>query len=183
METDEARYARFLQGDNKALEELIGIHKESLTLFLYGFLKNMAEAENMMIDVFAQLVVSRAKFKGDSTFKTYLFAIGRNEACSYLKRNKRHLPLEEIEDNLLTDEAVNEISLLQEERNRELYSAINTLPEGYRQVLFLLYFEEMSYRQAAEVMKKSEKQITNLAYRAKKALKKNLDRKGFVYHG
>ncbi len=183
MDTDEARYARFLQGDHKALEELIGNHKESLTLFLYGFLQDMAEAENMMIDVFAQLVVSRAKFKGEATLKTYLFAIGRNEACRYLKKNKRHLPLSDIVESLYEDEAVNEISLLKEERNRALYNAMSVLPNDYRQILFLLYFEEMSYRQAAEIMKKSEKQITNLAYRAKKALKEKLDEKGFVYNG
>lgn len=183
MGTDEILYARFLQGDNKALEELIGIHKESLTLFLYSFIKNMSEAENMMIDVFAQLVVSGVKFKGNSTFKTYLFSIGRNEACRYLKKNKRYLPLENIENSVLDDKSFSEMNLLKEERNRNLYNAISALSSDYRQVLILLYFEEMSYRGAAEVMKKNEKQITNLAYRAKKALKEKLNSRGFVYNG
>ena len=59
-----------------------------------------------------------------------------------------------------------------------LRTALNGLREDYRTILHLLYFEELSYEQAAKVMKKSRKQIDNLAYRAKLALKVRLEKEG-----
>lgn len=57
---------------------------------------------------------------------------------------------------------------------------IDINPE-YREVLHLLYFEDMSYDEAAAVLKKNNKQIKNLVYRAKKSLKIALEKEGFNY--
>ncbi|MFI3205946.1 MAG: sigma-70 family RNA polymerase sigma factor [Clostridia bacterium] len=122
MYSDKILYDKFLQGDNDALEKLIDIYKQSLTLFLYGFLKDMKDSENMMIDVFAMLVVSGGKFKGQSSLKTYLFAIARNEALKYLKKNKSHIRLDEISENLFCSTDFVEVDLLKKESNRQLYS-------------------------------------------------------------
>ncbi len=183
MDTDKILYDKFLQGDNESLAELISIHKESLTLFLFSYIKDMHEAENMMIDVFAQLVVSGGKFKGNSSLKTYLFTIGRNEALRYIKKNKQHLTLDEIQHQAFSSKDFVELNLLAEERKRHLYMGMEQLQPDYRDVLFLLYFEDMSYKEAGLVMKKNERQITNLTYRAKKALKEILEKEGFVYDG
>ncbi|MFI3207885.1 MAG: sigma-70 family RNA polymerase sigma factor [Eubacteriales bacterium] len=181
MDTDKILYDQFLRGDDNALEKLINTHKESLTLFIYGYLHNMTESENMMIDVFAQLVVSTSKFRGDATLKTYLFTIARNEALRYLKKNKHHLSLDNMDDNLLASADLIELDIFKEERNRMLYLCMKKLAQDYQDVLFLLYFEDMTYKEAAKIMKKSEKQITNLAYRGKKALKEKLEKEGFEY--
>ena len=47
--------------------------------------------------------------------------------------------------------------------------------------MYLVYFEDMSYKEAAQVMGKSEQQMTNLVYRGKQSLKTILEREGFVY--
>lgn len=177
---DKAKYDRFLRGDHQALEELIGQYKETLTLYIYGYVKDITEAENLMIDTFAQMVVSRGQFKGKSSLKTYLFAIGRNEALRYLKKNRRHLSLEDVGEDCLS--VSQDFGVFQQERNRQLYQAMAGLKQEYRQVLFLLYFEDMTYSEAGQVMKKSEKQITNLAYRGKKALREKLEAGGFAYY-
>ena len=51
---------------------------------------------------------------------------------------------------------------------------------GYREVLYLTYFEDMSYAQAAEVTGKTVKQITNMAYRGKESLRRLLEREGIT---
>ena len=51
----------------------------------------------------------------------------------------------------------------------------------YREALYLIYYEDMSYRNAATVMKKSEEQITKLVYRGKQRLKAILEQEGFTY--
>ena len=58
---------------------------------------------------------------------------------------------------------------------------MKNLSYEYRQVLFLVYFEDFSNEQVATIMKKSKRQIENLIYRAKKSLKQWLEKEGFVY--
>ena len=58
---------------------------------------------------------------------------------------------------------------------------MENLNEDYRQVLYLSYFEDFNNGQIAKIMKKSTRQVENLLYRSKQALKKELEREGFVY--
>ena len=53
-----------------------------------------------------------------------------------------------------------------------------SLPEDMRTAVYLVYFEDMTYREAAKVMKKNRKQIDNLLYRAKKELRNILEKDG-----
>ena len=59
--------------------------------------------------------------------------------------------------------------------------AINELIPEYRNVLWLTYFEEFSNKETAIILKKTERQIKNLLYRARKALKSKLEKEGFEY--
>ncbi len=183
LDKDVVLYEKFLLGSTDAFEELISLHKESLILFIYSYIKNMSEAEDIMIDVFAKLIVSKSKFHGKSTLKTYLFSIARNEALHYIKKNRKYISFEDIGVDSFFSEDSLDSKLLKEEDNLRLYLAMETLNNTYREVLFLLYFEDMSYKEAGKVMRKSEKQITNLAYRAKKSLKEKLQKEGFIYDG
>ena len=67
-----------------------------------------------------------------------------------------------------------------EERNRILHFCMGELNPDYREALYLTYFEGMSYQQAAEVMGKSVKQITNMVYRGKERLRGLLEREGIT---
>ena len=62
-----------------------------------------------------------------------------------------------------------------------MHRSMEKLNPEYRQILWLLYFEEFSHAEAAAIMKKNSRQITNLLYRAKAALKTELMKEGFVY--
>ena len=66
------------------------------------------------------------------------------------------------------------------ERNRVLHLCMGEMNPDYREVLYLIYFEDMNYTQAAEVTGKTVKQITNLVYRGKESLRKLLEREGIT---
>ncbi|MCR4758699.1 MAG: RNA polymerase subunit sigma-24, partial [Oscillospiraceae bacterium] len=70
---------------------------------------------------------------------------------------------------------------LKEEQRIELHRAMKRLKTEYAQVLYLMYFEDFDTAEIAGIMKKSKKQIGDLLYRAKKALKSELEKEGFVY--
>ena len=67
-----------------------------------------------------------------------------------------------------------------EERNRILHFCMDEMNPDYREVLYLTYFEDMSYAQAAEVTGKTVKQITNMVYRGKESLRRLLEREGIT---
>ena len=68
--------------------------------------------------------------------------------------------------------------VLSDERKRIVHNAIEKLSDDMRVVIHLIYFEEMTYDEAAKVMKKNRKQIDNLLYRAKKELRTILGKDG-----
>lgn len=176
IESDETLYSRFLaEQDEDAFRILLERHKESLMLFLYSFVHSMEDAEELMLDAYAEIAAG-ARYSEKSSFKTWLFAIGKNLALMRLRKDRFTLRKRAEQ----TDEtAAPELNILKEERNQQIYLALSQLKEEYRQILILLYFEEMSYAEAERVMGKSRKQIYNLAERSKLALKAELERMGF----
>ncbi|NLC83917.1 MAG: RNA polymerase sigma factor [Ruminococcaceae bacterium] len=163
-------YHRFLEGDEGALEEIVGLYNRKLILFINNLTNNLSEAEDLAAEAFLDLILKKPHFRQESSFKTYLFSIGRNKALDFLKKQSRHtsVTLDDVQladQNLLLDE------LEWGEQQKALLRALDELHPDYRDVLHLLYFEEMSYREAAAVLRKSEKQINNLAYRAKNAMR------------
>jgi len=179
----EELYRRFLDGDNGAFEEFVSLYKDELSCFIYGIIHDYHETEHLMIESFANLVLNNKKFDGKSSIKTYLFAIGKNLSMQLLKKRGReqHLSFEEAVE-MPVDGGETLYSILERDENRQyLYKAMQELKEEYHAVLVLLYFEDMSYIQAGRAMNKSEKQIKNLAYRAKEALKMKLENKGYTY--
>ena len=100
----------------------------------------------------------------------------------HLRRRRRvsETPIEELE-NYLAEEADLERSCIREERNRELHRAMRKLNPDYRQALHLVYFEGFSNREAAVILRKTERQVRNLLYRARQSLKTALEKEGFTY--
>ncbi len=175
-------YEKYLAGDDTAMTQIVEAHKDGLMLYINGFVRNIHVAEDLTEDVFFKLAVKKPKFRQKSSFKTWLFAVGRNAALDYLRRcEKSHVvPLDELE-NLLHDEQSVEELYFKEERNLLLHRCIKTLRAEYAQVLYLAYFENLSNEQTAKIMRKSKRQIENLIYRAKQALKIKLEKEGVDY--
>lgn len=173
----ESSYRRFIKGDNAALGALVESYNKSLVFYLSGILKSVSAAEDAAADAFVSILVKKPRLKDDGAFKAYLFRAGRNRAFDILRAQSRRGEVS-IECADTADVAALEDTVLKNERHKALHSAMRTLKAEYREVLILLYFNDMSYKEAGVAMKKSEKQITNLAYRAKAALKTALEGKG-----
>ncbi len=179
-ETDETIYFRFLNGRNEDdLRTLLERHRESLTLFINGIVHNLEDAEEIMLDAFAAAASGTSRFSGKSSFRTWLFAIGRKLAAGRVRR--RRLSPGVAGDPADENATAHDVELLRLEQNESLYLALSRLNGDYRQVLYLLYFEEMSHEEAARVMGKSLRQTYNLAHRGRLALRDTLERMGFEY--
>ncbi len=178
MEQDQEYYRRYLAGDGDALAFLIEKYRDRLIFFLRRFLHSPDDAEEVAAECFAELAIHPLRYRFASSVKTYLFSIGRHKALNLSKRQAKFpsAPLEAAD--LSQEYRTFEEEIFRREEARQLHCAIDQLPEDYRTVLHLLYFEELSYEEAARVMKKNRKQIDNLAYRAKQSLKALLEKEG-----
>ncbi len=178
MDNGASSYRRFLDGDESAFDEIIKSMFHSLVFFINGYVHNLHTSEDIAIDTFSDLIVHKHRYNFKVKLKTYVFMIGRSRALDYLRRQKiiEFTDLSEASD--IVESKNLEETVLNDEKKRIVNEAIAKLPEDMRVVIHLVYFEEMTYSEAAKVMKKNIKQVDNLLYRAKKELRIILGRDG-----
>ncbi len=182
MDNGASSYRRFLSGDDDALTQIVGDYKDGLILYLNAYVNNIHIAEDLAEDTFFRLIIKKPKFAEKSTFKTWLYSIGRNIAVDHIRRNRKNtsISFDDIE-RCLADEQDLEQSYLKEERKIFLHKAMSKLNQSYKAILWLVYFEGFTNREASVILNKTDRQFTNLLYRAKQSLKITLQKEGFVY--
>ena len=179
MDNGASSYRRFLAGQDEGLREIIDLYYDGLSLYLNTYLDNLTDAEDCAEEAMIVLATKKPHFSGNSSFKTWLYAVARNQARMFL-RHRREIPSEIWEDaepmaDLGSFGDSPEKAMLADERNSQLWKALQSLNPDYSQVLYLAYFENMSPSEIGRIMKKTEKQVYNLSARAKTALKGKLE--------
>ena len=179
MDNGESSYRRYLGGDEDAFGEIVRAYFDNLVFFVNRYVRDMAAAEDIALDVFARLAVEKHRYDFRVSLKTYLFMLGRSRAVDHLRRRKR-LPLAELTEaeQLPSEEPGLEELLLADERRRAVSGALEQLGEEMRLAVHLVYFEELSAEDAGKILKKNRKQVYNLLYRAKCALRAILGEEG-----
>lgn len=182
MDNGASSYRRYLDGDDKGIAEIIRDYKDGLTLYINGYVDNIFTAEDLMEDTFFKLAIRKPHFSGKSSFKTWLYAIARNTALDYLRKNSKtaDTPIDDL-SNYIIEESNVEREYLIKEQKIALHRIMRELKGEYFQVLYLVYFENFTNEEITRIMKKSKRQIENLIYRAKTALKSELEKEGFEY--
>ena len=182
MDNGVSSYRRFLDGDNKGLAEIVRDYSDGLVLYLNGIVNNIAVAEELMEETLYKIITKRPRVNEKYSFKTWLYTIGRNVAIDYLRHNAKQTDTSFNDlESFIQDELDLEKLYIIEERKITVHRILRKLNTEYRQVLWLLYFEGLTSAEAGAVMKKNTRQMKNLVYRAKCALKSELDKEGFVY--
>ena len=179
-ENDITLYQRFLSGDDSGLQRLMERYGNSLTLYIDGYLHDIHEAEDLMIEAFAYFVAKRPRLRDDG-FRAYLYKSARHLAlrCLQKKRRKQIFSFDDLEQEPESDVLL-ETLVQTDERNRILWRCMDELAPVYREALYLVYFEGMRHAEAAAVMRKTEKQIADLVYRGKASLRKALEKEGIT---
>lgn len=170
-------YLRFLEGDESGFEDILDLYRDNLIFFINRYVNNLSIAEELAEDTFLELLIHKNRYNFKTTLKTYLFTIGRNKAIDYVRRRSR-LQFVELDKVVNKSESFIQVEeqLLADEKKRAINEALGELKSDYRAVIHLIYYEELSYEEAAKVMKKNKKQIENLVYRARKTLRTILEK-------
>ncbi|SFW45669.1 RNA polymerase sigma factor [Ruminococcus flavefaciens] len=181
MGNDAERYRRFLDGDDNGLIEIIDEYHEGMSLYLNSIVNNMCLADDIVQETFVKLAIKKPPFRGKCSFKTWLFTIARNCAVDHLRKDQKISDLSLDEHLVISDVTDTEKEYFKEEQKKELYRAMKRLNPEYYQVLYLMYFEDLDTSDIARIMHKAKRQVSDLIFRARKSLRSELERKGFIY--
>ena len=173
MDNGASSYRRFRDnGDVTGFDEIVMEYSDGLMLYLTSIVGNIWIAEELTEETFFLIGTKKPKFKEKCSFKTWLYTIGRNITLNYIKKNakKPTVPLENAPD-----------AYIKKEQQIAVHRAMRKLQPEYQQVLWLIYFEGLSNKEAAKVMKKSLRSTESILYRAKKSLRSQLEMEGIDY--
>ncbi len=174
--TQNGSYQKILVNDPIILEELIYNYSDALVRYAYCLVGSAATAEDLMEEAFAALLVKRLSFYSVEQIRSWLYKCVHGKAVYYLRKHRREIPLSDVE-NVLTASDM-EQSFFRKERNKLIFRCMQALPQQYRQVLSLSYFEGFSVPEICQILGKNPKQVYNLQARAKSALKEILLKEG-----
>ena len=164
---------RVRQGDGAALEFLFRRYLDRVFAFAFAMLRNREEAEEVVSDTFLRVFRFAPDLRGEGSFETWLLRIARNTCLDRLRRPRLlTLPLEDLSDasHLLTPRDQMDSTALR----LLVEQALDRMPAEYREALVLRDLQELSAREAAEVVGKSEPAFRSLHQRARRALRDEL---------
>ena len=156
--TDEELISRFQNGDERAYVELVNRYKDRLLNFVFQFLGDIEQAEDVVQDTMLRLYEKKHYYKEIAKFSTWIYTIARNLANTELRKKKRR---KTTYLSQLSKERQFEIPAIQEDVDQSLQnefindriqSAINKLPEHFKVVIILRDIQELSYEDISNIV-------------------------------
>lgn len=164
-------------GSEESFDQLIQSYQNHVYNVAYSFTKNSENALDISQDVFIKVYKNLSAFRGDSQFRTWVTRIAFNESQNWLKKNKRHMQMQDINES--PDHVVHEDEVLVEENKTILLRSLYELNTKYRTAVVLRYFENYSIREISSVLGCSEGVVKNMLFRSLQKLKNYLKAKEF----
>lgn len=161
---------RCLNGDNSAFDLLVKRYERQMYRTAWGIVKNSESAKDITQSGFLKCWRKLDTYNPDFKFYSWLYRIIVNESMNHLRDNKDHSPLSlyhSSKDNPY-------LKLLKKEEYRALAKNIGELSTEYRLVIQLRHFEELSYKEIAEVLGIETKTVKSRLYTARIQLREKL---------
>ena len=176
---------RVKAGDQSAFDYLVQKYRRPMVSFMYRMARNAAAAEDLAQEVFLRVYRSRSSYEASAKFTTWLYRIATNLAVNHARDTRHERPevqvsldepdeesgtTLELPDSSLTAEQV----MVRRERMLAIRSKVEALPEQQRMAVIMHKYQQMDYKQIAEVLKKSESATKSLLFRAYETLRDQL---------
>ncbi len=180
---------RVRDGDDSGFDFLIAKYRRPIIHFMYRIVHNEGVAEELAQEVFLRVYRSRATYRAEARFSTWLYRIATNLGVNHA-RDTRHertasnvyLDVPDAETgttpDLADDTPTVEQDMLKQERLKAIRQHVLALPERQRSAVLMHKYEGMDYKQIGEVLKLSESATKSLLFRAYQSLREKL--KDFV---
>ena len=181
--SDKQLIERIQNEDATAFKELVEKHQTKVINVCNGFTHNYEDAQDIAQDVFIEVYKSIGKFRSEAKFSTWLYRISVNKALNFIRDNKKNKWFQSLDLLFVSDKNISNNSFIDEseedniektEKAKIIHQAINSLAENQKIAFTLSKYEDLSYKEIAEVMKVSLSSVESLMFRAKKNLQQKL---------
>ena len=183
---DQADMERLAAGHDVALNDLMERHSTPVFHFLCRMLGNEEDAVDLAQETFVRVYRARESFRSNSKFTTWHYTIAANLARNHFRWRARHPNVsleassgateESLGSTLPSNEPVPSDQALAAERAAAVRAAVNRLPDDLRDAIVLCEWEEHSLAEAAAILDTTPKAVESRLYRARKSLRKELER-------
>ena len=176
---DKKLYNDYLNGEKQAFEYLYNKYKSRIEYFIYGIVKDYQKAEDLTQETF--MYVMQNKMIENTPFKYYIFLVAKSKAFNYINVEKRRNKLNELYLEYEKDKVNKDVLeiIIKEENKKDLLNAIEELDEKYRNAIYLVNIEELSYEETSKILGQTLQNTKSLIHRGKKQLRYILLKKGF----
>ena len=183
--TDAEVMLRVKAGDDSAFDFLVQKYRRPIINFMYRMAHNSAAAEDLAQEVFLRVYRSRASYEASAKFTTWLYRIATNLGMNYSRDTRHERPenimnLDEPDEETgqspdLADKTPSvEEEIMQRERLNAIRQKVEALPERQKMAVLMHKYQQMDYRQIADVLKLSESATKSLLFRAYETLRTQL---------
>ena len=179
--TDEELIARFQEGDEQAYTELVNRYRDKLMTFVYRFVNDMEQAEDIIQDTMLKLYTHKHYYRNIAKFSTWIYTIAGNLAKTELRKRKNRKVTNisqmgpEDRDYELPSVAPETDEVVQSEYiEKKIQAAIQNLPLHFRTVTILRDIQELSYEEISKIVKVPLGTVKSRINRARLQLQKEL---------
>ncbi len=176
---------RVKAGDETAFAYLVQRYRRPMVSFMYRMSHNAAAAEDLAQEVFLRVYRSRESYEASAKFTTWLYRIATNLAVNHARDTRHERPENMVsldepdeETGLTVDvpdgSATAEETIMKRERMAAIRQRVQALPERQRTAVIMHKYQQMDYRQIADVLKLSESATKSLLFRAYETLRGQL---------
>lgn len=178
--------SRAKEGDQRAYAELMHRYKDAIYFMALKMLNNKDDAMDLAVETFGKAFENLDKYKPEFAFSTWLFRIATNSCIDFIRKKKLNVvslntmvdedgddrPLQIKSDSLNPEE-----SSIRKEQSEQLKMIVDNLPQRYRNLIILRYFNELSYEEIAGQLDLPLGTIKAQLFRARSLLYHIMDRK------
>jgi RNA polymerase sigma-70 factor (ECF subfamily) len=179
--TDEELIARFQEGDEQAYTELVNRYRDKLITFVYRFVNDMEQAEDIIQDTMLKLYTHKHYYRNIAKFSTWIYTIAGNLAKTELRKRKSRKVTNisqmgpEDRDYELPSVAPETDEVVQSEYiEKKIQAAIQNLPLHFRTVTILRDIQELSYEEISKIVEVPLGTVKSRINRARLQLQKEL---------
>jgi RNA polymerase sigma-70 factor (ECF subfamily) len=157
MDPDRELVERFRAGDRSAFDILVRSHQKGVWRMVRRYIKSDADAADVTQQAFVRAFKGLASFRGASSVKSWLFRIAINCSLSWIRDHRRELPGElPIEDAVASEQPTGIANISGDQEGARLRAAIALLPPKQKLVLELRVFDDLPFKDVAELAECSE---------------------------
>jgi RNA polymerase sigma-70 factor (ECF subfamily) len=170
--SDEELMLAVASGKHSAFSLLVSRHQTRAWNAAYRFLGNTADAEDIAQEAFLRVLNSADRYRPVASFRTYLYRI-ITHLCFDLSRRQRLRRSDRLSDVADQTKTPEDLAIVVERANT-VWQELDSLPQTQKMAVILRYYEDLSYREIADVLHASVKGVERLLARARATLESRL---------